>query len=94
MKKIYGGNLPWTATESDIREFFSVYGEVASCANVMDRETGRSRGFAFVEMPDADALHAVGDGNGKNMSGRPLRINEAQERARPPRPRRDGPPGR
>ncbi len=89
MKKIYVGNLPWSATESEVRDVFSPYGEVVSVSIVMDRETGRSRGFAFVEMPDADALRAIAESNGKDMNGRPLRINEAQERARPPmRPRR------
>lgn len=88
MKKIYVGNLPWSATEADLRDFFAPYGEVASVSIVLDRETGRSRGFAFVEMPDADALRAIEDSNGKPMNGRPLRINEAQERARTPRPRR------
>lgn len=88
MKKIYVGNLPWSATESEVRDLFSAYGDVVSVSIVMDRETGRSRGFAFVEMPDADALRAIADANGKNMNGRPLRINEAQERARPPRPPR------
>ena len=88
MKKIYVGNLPWSATESELRDFFSPYGDVVSVSIVMDRETGRSRGFAFVEMPDADALSAIAESNGKSMNGRPLRINEAQERARPPRPPR------
>jgi hypothetical protein len=88
VKKIYVGNLPWSATESELRDFFSPYGDVVSVSIVMDRETGRSRGFAFVEMPDADALSAIAETNGKSMNGRPLRINEAQERARPPRPPR------
>ena len=88
MKKIYVGNLPWSATESELRDFFSPYGDVVSVSIVMDRETGRSRGFAFVEMPDADALNAIAESNGQSMNGRPLRINEAQERARPPRPPR------
>jgi RNA recognition motif-containing protein len=88
VKKIYVGNLPWSATESEVRDFFSAYGDIASVSIVMDRETGRSRGFAFVEMNDADAARAIADANGKPMSGRPLRINEAQERARTPRPRR------
>ncbi len=82
MKKIYVGNLPWTATEEDVREFFSEYGDVASVAIIVDRETGRSRGFGFVEMEDSDADHAIEEANGQPLGGRTLRVNEAQERRR------------
>lgn len=82
MKKIYVGNLPWSATEEELRQWFSEYGQVESVAIVLDRETGRSRGFGFVEMGDDDADRAISEGNGKPMSGRPLRINEALERSR------------
>ena len=87
MKKIYVGNLPWSATEDSVREFFSGIGEVHSVAVITDRETGRSRGFGFIEMDDADAAKAVSELDGKDMDGRPLRVNEAQERQR--RPQRD-----
>ncbi len=82
MKKIYVGNLPWTATEEDVREFFSEYGDVASVAIIVDRETGRSRGFGFVEMEDSDADHAIEEANGQSLGGRTLRVNEALERRR------------
>ena len=87
MKKIYVGNLPWSATEDELKQFFSEYGEVESVAIVLDRETGRSRGFGFVEMGDADADRAISEGNGKPMGGRPLRVNEAQERNSRSKPR-------
>ena len=80
MKRIYIGNLPWSATEDDVREMFSAAGEVQSVAVITDRETGRSRGFGFVEMDDADADKAIGLLDGKDMDGRPLRVNEARER--------------
>lgn len=88
MKKIYVGNLPWSASEQDLRDFFSKYGSVSSVSIVMDRETGRSRGFGFVEMGDSDADRAIAEGNGKELGGRSLRINEAQDRPRSSAPRR------
>ncbi len=80
MKKIYVGNLPWSASEADLRDLFSTVGEVHSVAVITDRETGRSRGFAFVEMDDADADKAINQLSGRDMGGRPLRVNEAQDR--------------
>ena len=82
MKKIYVGNLPWTSTEDSLREYFGTFGAVHSVAVITDRETGRSRGFAFVEMDDADADRAISEADGKPFDGRPLRVNEAQERPR------------
>jgi RNA recognition motif-containing protein len=82
MTKIYVGNLPFTATEQDVRELFAQHGTVDSVALPTDRETGRPRGFGFVEMPQADAARAMGALNGFNMGGRPLRVNEAQDRPR------------
>ena len=84
-KRIYVGNLPYTANEDEVRELFSQYGEVASVSLVTDRETGRPRGFGFVEMPADDADAAIGALDGKDMGGRQLRVNEA----RPREPRRD-----
>jgi RNA recognition motif-containing protein len=81
MKKIYVGNLPWSAGEAEVRDFFAAYGEVHSVAVITDRETGRSRGFGFVEMDDNDAERAINEANGQNMGGRPLRVNEAQQRS-------------
>ena len=91
MTKIYVGNLPFSATEPDVRELFAQHGTVESVALPTDRETGRPRGFGFVDMPSADAQNAVQHMNGFEMNGRPLRVNEARER--PPRPPRAGPPG-
>ena len=84
MKKIYVGNLPWSMSEGDLRDLFGSIGTVHSAAVITDRETGRSRGFGFVEMDDADADRAINQLNGKEQGGRPLRVNEAQERQRRP----------
>jgi cold-inducible RNA-binding protein len=82
MTKIYVGNLPFTATESEVRDLFAQHGTVESVALPTDRDTGRPRGFGFVEMPQADAQKAMEALNGFNMGGRPLRVNEAQDRPR------------
>lgn len=82
MKKLYVGNLPWSASEEDLRELFTGIGEPQSVALITDRETGRSRGFGFVELADGDAETAISQLNGKDMDGRPLRVSEAQERGR------------
>ncbi|MBW2426545.1 MAG: RNA-binding protein [Deltaproteobacteria bacterium] len=80
MKKIYVGNLPWSTTDEDLRELFATYGDVQSSAIVNDRETGRSRGFGFVEMDAADADKAIGELDGRDYGGRTLRVNEAQSK--------------
>ena len=81
MKKIYIGNLPWSVSESELNDMFAKFGAVESAAVVTDRETGRSRGFGFVEMADAgDADKAIQALDGTDMGGRPLRVNEAQQR--------------
>ena len=80
MTKIYVGNLPFSATETEIRDLFGQFGAVESVSLIADRETGRPRGFGFVEMARADASAAIQNLNGKDMGGRPLRVNEAQER--------------
>src|SRR3569832_426274 len=80
MKSIYVGNLPFTCSEDEVRDLFSAYGAVHSVKMISDRETGRPRGFAFVEMDDAAANNAISALNGKDLNGRPLRINEARER--------------
>jgi RNA recognition motif-containing protein len=86
MKSIYVGNLPFSATEEEVRGLFSPFGDVASVKIVSDRETGRPRGFAFVEMGDADADNAIKALESHQMGGRALKINEARPRApRPPR---------
>jgi RNA recognition motif-containing protein len=82
MAKIYVGNLPFTASEADIRTLFAQHGEVQSVSLPTDRETGRPRGFGFVEMGQADSAKAIQSLNGYNMGGRPLRVNEAQDKPR------------
>lgn len=80
--KIYVGNLPFSADENSVRELFAQHGTVESVSLITDRDTGRPRGFGFVQMPNADAQRAIQNLNGKQMGGRPLRVNEAQERER------------
>ena len=79
-QRIYVGNLPFTATEAEVSELFAQYGEVVSCALPNDRETGRPRGFGFVEMSADDAKKAIQALDGKDFGGRALRVNEAQPR--------------
>ena len=80
-KKIYVGNLPFSATEQDLRELFEAHGSIDSVNVIMDRETGRARGFAFVEMSDAAAAaNAIRALDGSDMGGRALRVNEAEDR--------------
>ena len=80
MTKIYVGNLPFTADEAAVRQLFEQHGKVESVALINDRDTGRPRGFGFVEMASSDAARAIQSLNGQNMGGRPLRVNEAQDR--------------
>lgn len=81
MKKLYVGNLPFSASEAEIQELFSQYGDVASVALITDRETGRPRGFGFVEMSeDGEADKAIEALNGYDFGGRTLTVNEARER--------------
>ena len=79
-QRIYVGNLPFSATEAEVTELFAQYGEVVSCALPNDRETGRPRGFGFVEMSADDAKKAIQALDGKDFGGRALRVNEAQPR--------------
>lgn len=77
-KKLYVGNLSFTSSEEEIKTMFSQFGEVTSVTIIKDRDTGRSRGFGFVEMENADA--AIAQLNGKEFGGRALTVNEARER--------------
>ena len=79
-KKMYVGNLAFQTTEDDIQKLFGEYGEVLSVNLITDRETGRSRGFAFVEMNDDDAKSAMETLDGTELDGRSLRVNEARPR--------------
>lgn len=80
MKKLYVGNLPFSATDDEVQELFSQHGTVHSVRLINDRETGRPRGFGFVEMDDDAALQAMDAINGTQMGGRDLRVNEAEDR--------------
>ena len=80
---IYVGNLSYALSESELRDAFANFGAVSSVKILTDRETGRSRGFGFVEMPNRpEAEAAVANLNGKDVGGRPLRVNEARPRER------------
>lgn len=80
---IYVGNLPFTTTNSELRDLFAPHGEVDDAQVIMDRETGRSRGFGFVEMAnDAEAQTAIRELDGSDMGGRALKVNVAKPRSR------------
>ena len=82
MTKLYVGNLPFTVTEEAVRNLFAPHGTVEKISLISDRDTGRPRGFGFVEMSNADASRAMQALNGQDFSGRPLKINEAQDKPR------------
>jgi RNA recognition motif-containing protein len=80
-KKIYVGNLPFSSTEEDLQDLFGRHGTVESVSVITDRETGRPRGFAFVEMENAsDAADAIRALDGSDLGGRNIKVNEAQDR--------------
>jgi len=80
--KLFVGNLPFSATEESVRALFAPHGAIESLALINDRETGRPRGFGFIEMSTADAANAMSALNGKNFEGRDLKVNEAKARER------------
>ena len=87
-KRIYVGNLPFSATDQEVRDLFDEFGEVLSVNLITDRETGRPRGFGFVEMDDEGADNAISSLHQTDMGGRALNVSEArprQERRPPPR---------
>ena len=86
--KIYVGNLPWRMTSADLEELFAQFGEVRSANVVMDRETGRSRGFGFVEMSDDGARSAIEELNETEVQSRRIRVSQARERSRDRKPYR------
>lgn len=92
MTTLYVGNLPFSATEADVKALFERHGKVDSVKLINDRETGKPRGFAFVDMGSNEAQAAIQVLNGFQMNGRALRVNEAQEK--PQRPRQGGGPFR
>ena len=83
MKKIFVGNLDFSATEESLRSLFEQYGAVESVHVVTDRDTGRSRGFAFVEMAEGSADKAIAALNGADLGGRALNVNEARAKREP-----------
>jgi RNA recognition motif-containing protein len=91
MKKLFVGGLNWKTTDDGLRAAFESFGEISEAKVIMDRETGRSRGFGFVSFPDdAAAAKAINEMNGTELEGRAIQVNEAQERA----PRAGGGGGR
>lgn len=80
--KLYVGNLPWSTTDEDLEGLFSAIGPVTSAVVITDRDTGRSRGFGFVEMDNDDANRAIAELNGHTVDSRALTVNEARERQR------------
>lgn len=82
MTKLFVGNLPFSATEESVRALFAPHGAIDSLALINDRDTGRPRGFGFIEMPKADAARAMQALNGTNFEGRDLKVSEAQAKER------------
>ena len=79
---IYVGNLSYDTTEDGLKALFEEYGQVESVSIIKDRETGRTRGFGFVQMPDdAEGQNAIDGANGKDLDGRNLKVNEAREKS-------------
>ncbi len=83
-KSLYVGNLPWAATEAEVRDLFSAHGEVLSVKLITDRETGRARGFGFVEMENSAAGAAIEALDNYSFGGRNLKVNEARPREERP----------
>lgn len=84
-KNLYVGNLSWSTSEDDVRSAFEAFGEVTSVKLIEDRETGRPRGFGFVEMEDGGAMEAIRNLDGKDLDGRNIKVNEAKPRVERPR---------
>ncbi|SKA72569.1 RNA recognition motif. (a.k.a. RRM, RBD, or RNP domain) [Paucidesulfovibrio gracilis DSM 16080] len=85
-KNLYVGNLAWSSTEQEVRNAFEAFGEVTSVKLIEDRETGRPRGFGFVEMSnDSEAQEAINALNGQDLGGRNIKVNEAKPRTERPR---------
>lgn len=80
--KLFVGNLPWSVGDVELERLFSAYGDVQSARVITDRETGRSRGFGFVELETDDVSATISAVNGREVDGRPLRVNEAEDKDR------------
>lgn len=87
-KTLYVGNLPWSTTEEELRSVFSSYGNVISARIISDKNTGRSRGFGFVEVDESSAEKMINALNGSELKGRRIIVNEAKPREERPRERR------
>lgn len=87
--KLFVGNLSWSVDDAQLEELFSAYGEVESARVITDRDTGRSRGFGFVEMDAPDLAVVINATNGREFAGRPIRVNEAEDKRDARGPRRD-----
>ena len=80
MKNLFVGNLPWSVDDQKLESLFGAYGDVHSAKVIQDRDTGRSRGFGFVEMDQADARRAMSELNGHQLESRALKVNEANDK--------------
>lgn len=78
--KLFVGNLPWSVGDAELEELFREHGEVRSARVITDRDTGRSRGFGFVEMDTDDVAATINATNGLEIGGRPIRVNEAEDK--------------
>ena len=78
--KVYVGNLPWSVKDQELQDLFTPFGAVESAQVVTDRDTGRSRGFGFVEMAGSNAAQAIAELNGREIDSRALKVNEAQSK--------------
>ena len=87
--KLFVGNLPWSVGDAELEDIFREYGEIQSARVITDRDTGRSRGFGFVEMDVEDLNVVITATNGREIDGRPLRVNQAEEKSGSSGPRRD-----
>jgi RNA recognition motif-containing protein len=88
--KLFVGNLAWSVDDQKLEEVFREFGDVQSARVINDRDTGRSRGFGFVEMDVDDVATVIRNTDGLEVSGRPIRVNEAEDKGGPRGPRRDG----
>ena len=80
--KLFVGNLPWSVGDAELEEIFAAHAEVQSARVITDRDTGRSRGFGFVEIETEDVAAVISATNGREIDGRPLRVNEAEDKDR------------
>jgi RNA recognition motif-containing protein len=87
--KLFVGNLAWTIDDQQLEQVFSPHGDVQSARVIHDRDTGRSRGFGFVEMEVDDVSAVIRATDGTEINGRPIRVNEAEDKGGPRGPRRD-----